>query len=322
MTVTVCTYTSNVLFRRGGIRKETVKAWIDNTGIVKSLQSNLAANTLADISLGAFDEIFQHLTISQKDSMYVMDQEGRILYCSKRERIGQLFQASDSEEYHAFEGTGIQLYGAKDPGHGIAEVIIDEGTANAISTNVDYYGSSRQDNVKLFENLSLSSCSHTLKVRVTGTKNASSSSTYITADRVKIFSKLLVNSGFESGSLSPWLGQWNPALAGVETNYPKSGTYDAYLHPTTSADVAIYQIITAPSTRTYTLTANAATNITTGVQLGVDVNGMQAGTSAVSGSSYGLYTISFSATAGQTIKIWYYSSKKNGWATLDQVNLY
>ncbi|MBD0381478.1 cache domain-containing sensor histidine kinase [Paenibacillus sedimenti] len=64
------------------------------------LDGNVVGSLYMDISLGAFDEIFQHLTISQEDGMYVTDQEGRILYSNKPEKIGQIFQATDSEVYH------------------------------------------------------------------------------------------------------------------------------------------------------------------------------------------------------------------------------
>ncbi|MFC5406094.1 glycoside hydrolase [Cohnella soli] len=222
----------------------------------------------------------------------------------------------------SFDGTGVKLYGAKDPGHGIAEVIIDEGTPSASSTLVDYYSPTRQDNVKLFERLNLASGTHTLKVKVTGTKNTLATSAYITVDKVEAVSNLLGNAGFESGGLSPWAGEWNPSLAGVESYYPKSGAYDAYLHPTSSLDVAIYQTVTVPATRTYTLTAYAATNIVSGVQLGADVNGTQAAAKYITGNTgYGYYTLTFNANAGQTVKIWYYANRTNGWAVLDQVVL-
>ncbi len=65
------------------------------------LDGNVVGSLYVDISLSAFDEIFQYLTISQKDGMYVMDESGRILYSNKHDAIGQMFQpVADSEEYH------------------------------------------------------------------------------------------------------------------------------------------------------------------------------------------------------------------------------
>ena len=132
---------------------------------------------------------------------------------------------------------------------------------------------------------------------------------------------LLSNAGFESGSLSPWNGEIKPWLAGVETNYPHTGTHDAYLHPTSSRDVRLAQTITAPATRTYTLSAYAANN-TGNVQFGADVNGTQVRNLKVTGNvGYHLYTTTFTATAGQSIKVWYYAHAINGWATIDDVSL-
>jgi hypothetical protein len=93
-----------------------------------------------------------------------------------------------------FTGTQVKLYGAKDPGHGIAAISIDGGS----ETNVDYYASSRQGQQLMYTSPTLSSGSHTVKVRLTGTKNAASSGTYITVDRADIAG----SSGAETSSLT------------------------------------------------------------------------------------------------------------------------
>ncbi|HEX3044480.1 MAG TPA: hypothetical protein VHY08_06980, partial [Bacillota bacterium] len=81
-----------------------------------------------------------------------------------------------------FNGTQIKIYAAKASNHGIAAVSIDGGA----ETNVDFYASSRQEQALVYTSPSLAVGAHTLKVRVTGTKNASSSSYPIPADRVDI----------------------------------------------------------------------------------------------------------------------------------------
>jgi O-glycosyl hydrolase/riboflavin biosynthesis pyrimidine reductase len=81
-----------------------------------------------------------------------------------------------------FHGTAIDLYGAKAPNHGIAAVSIDGGP----ETLVDFYAPSRIDNVVAYSSPGLSAGNHTLKVRVTGTKNGLSSGFSIPADRVDI----------------------------------------------------------------------------------------------------------------------------------------
>ncbi|NLG83884.1 MAG: hypothetical protein GX493_04590 [Firmicutes bacterium] len=134
---------------------------------------------------------------------------------------------------------------------------------------------------------------------------------------------LLANPGFETGSLAPWQAEWNTSLAGVETNYPYEGRYDAYLHPNTFQDVAIYQMVTAPATRKYTLEAFCATNISNDIWIGVDVNGQEVGDTYINNDGmYQKYIIEFEATAGAKIKVWYYAARTNGWGTIDEVKLY
>lgn len=221
----------------------------------------------------------------------------------------------------SFNGSQISLYGAKAPNHGIAAVSIDGGKEEF----VDLYKSSRTDNAFLYTSPLLHEGTHTLKVRVTGLKNAASSSSVITADSVVVtpsIVSLLGNSSFEAAALSPWSGEWNPSLTGVETSYPFNGLKDAYLHPTATSDVALYQNVVAPTTGTYILTAHAATNTASFASLGVDVAGVQQGNVSIKNTSkYQYYQVKFQANAGQTIKVWYYAKKGTGWATIDQVTL-
>jgi hypothetical protein len=81
-----------------------------------------------------------------------------------------------------FSGTQARLYGSVAPHHGIASVSIDNGTA----VDVDFFSATREDQKLLWTSPVLSAGTHTLKVTVTGRKNASSSDFVITADRVDI----------------------------------------------------------------------------------------------------------------------------------------
>jgi beta-xylosidase len=81
-----------------------------------------------------------------------------------------------------FNGRQIRLYGARAPNHGIAAVRIDNGA----EVNVDFYAAIRSDNTLLWTSPTLAAGNHTLRVRVTGTRNPSSSGNPITADRVDI----------------------------------------------------------------------------------------------------------------------------------------
>lgn len=82
----------------------------------------------------------------------------------------------------AFTGRQILLYGLTDPNHGIADVSIDGGA----ETNVDFYSATRTGNVLLWTSPFVTDGQHTLKVRVTGTKNANSGGTYLAIDRADI----------------------------------------------------------------------------------------------------------------------------------------
>jgi mannan endo-1,4-beta-mannosidase len=81
-----------------------------------------------------------------------------------------------------FVGTQIVLHSINAPNAGIIAVSIDSGA----ETNIDLYASSRTDDFVVYTSPTLASSQHTLKVRVTGTKNVSSSAYYGTADRVDI----------------------------------------------------------------------------------------------------------------------------------------
>lgn len=80
-----------------------------------------------------------------------------------------------------FSGQTIQWIAEKKSTHGIAEVYID----NVLQTKVDLYSPTEQKGVFLFSKSGLSPGIHTIKIRVTGTKRAESTGTYIVHDRFK-----------------------------------------------------------------------------------------------------------------------------------------
>lgn len=81
-----------------------------------------------------------------------------------------------------FYGTQIKLYDSKNPVNGIGGVSIDGGA----ETMVDYYAASQTNYQLIYTSPTLTRGNHTLKVRVTGTKNGSATNYYINADRVDI----------------------------------------------------------------------------------------------------------------------------------------
>ena len=72
-----------------------------------------------------------------------------------------------------FTGTRIAFYGVKDPQHGIGAISIDGGP----ETMVDFFAGTRSGNQLMFTSAVLPAGSHTFRIRVTGTKNASASAT-------------------------------------------------------------------------------------------------------------------------------------------------
>jgi hypothetical protein len=83
-----------------------------------------------------------------------------------------------------FAGTQARLYAATAPWHGKAGVSLDGGA----ETTIDLYSSAKADQVLVYTSPVLASATHTLSVRVLGTRNASSTDTYITGDRVDVTS--------------------------------------------------------------------------------------------------------------------------------------
>jgi Glycosyl hydrolase family 59 len=82
----------------------------------------------------------------------------------------------------SFVGTQIQFYGVKDPGHGIGAVSIDGGS----ETQIDFYSATRAGDQLMWTSPVLAQGIHTFTLRVTGTKNASSSNTWVVPDAVNI----------------------------------------------------------------------------------------------------------------------------------------
>ena len=85
-----------------------------------------------------------------------------------------------------FTGTQLALLSVMDTGNGKAAISVDGGAEKT----VDYYPSSglRSGEDLMFTTAKLAKGTHTVKVRVTGTKNAASSGTYISIDRAEVWS--------------------------------------------------------------------------------------------------------------------------------------
>jgi endoglucanase len=81
-----------------------------------------------------------------------------------------------------FNGTSLLLYAARASHHGIAAVSVDGGP----ESDVDLYAATRADQALLFTTPMLANGTHTVRVRVTGRKNAASTDFIVNADRADV----------------------------------------------------------------------------------------------------------------------------------------
>ena len=141
---------------------------------------------------------------------------------------------------------------------------------------------------------------------------------------------LLEKSGFEEYT-SPALGvpgwvsdpiRQTPAFS--DTNQPYSGANNGACFTSDLLDCGVYQEVTAPSTGTYTLTFYATSDRDGGF-VGANVNDATVVYSSVEARgfrNYGApYTMTFQATAGDTIRVWMYSPPIPGYVVIDDVSL-
>jgi len=127
----------------------------------------------------------------------------------------------------SFVGNKVELYTSKASHHGIAAVSIDNGT----EILVDLYSATRQDFVMAFSSVSLTEGNHTIKIRVTGTKAASSSGTYVVIDYLKVY------SGSASSSATTSLMN-APAPASLATSEAElTGQIQVFPNPVKSGDL-------------------------------------------------------------------------------------
>lgn len=112
-----------------------------------------------------------------------------------------------------FTGAAVHLYGGVGPSAGIGAVSIDGGP----ETLVDFYAASAGGNKLLWKSSPLAAGSHTMVLRVTGTKNAASSGTYVVPDRADIMTEVVAlalpttttatSTGWAKFSRNPVLGK-------------------------------------------------------------------------------------------------------------------
>lgn len=82
----------------------------------------------------------------------------------------------------SFTGNQLKLYAPTAPWHGQAAVSVDTAPA----TTVDFYSPTRVDQALVYTSPPLAAGTHTVTVRVTGTRNTNSTGTVVPADRADI----------------------------------------------------------------------------------------------------------------------------------------
>ncbi|WP_045744926.1 glycoside hydrolase family 43 protein [Actinoplanes rectilineatus] len=82
-----------------------------------------------------------------------------------------------------FTGTQLGLLSVRDTGNGIAAISVDGGA----ETSVDFYGAIRVGEALTYLTPKLAYGTHTVRVRVTGTKSSASAGTVVSLDRAEIW---------------------------------------------------------------------------------------------------------------------------------------
>ncbi|WP_162463317.1 CBM35 domain-containing protein [Paenibacillus psychroresistens] len=150
--------------------------------------------------------------------------------------------AADDYYQIRFTGSQVKVYGEKNASFGIIAVSVDGGP----ETLVDLYSSTRVVNTLLYASSTLTNSSHIVKVRVTGTKNASSNNTYTTADRVVITTGIVTINDDETGTGEnqyEYVGSWSASAntqAYMQTDHYDNVTNDYYQIRFTGSQVKVY----------------------------------------------------------------------------------
>ncbi len=83
-----------------------------------------------------------------------------------------------------FTGRQVKLYGIQGRGYGIATISVDNGTP----TTVDLYANKTDTKFTMFTSNTLSTGNHTVKVTLSGNKNAAATNAWINIDKADIYS--------------------------------------------------------------------------------------------------------------------------------------
>lgn len=204
------------------------------------------------------------------ESTIVDDRDGAITYYSaawdqttEAGAYNSTISCSNKTGYYAqltFTGTSVSLYSKKGPGGGYSDIYLD----GQLVATFDGYNATAQYQVLAYQNNSLSSGQHTIKIQVKGIKNPSSSGYYVNLDYIEYSgstatptptptpggTNLVTNPGFESGTTS-WY--WDPAWTRV-TSDKYTGSYSAKCTGTGVWDQLSQNNISVTTNTDYTFT--------------------------------------------------------------------
>ena len=119
-----------------------------------------------------------------------------------------------------FTGVQVELYAAKASHHGIAAIRIDNGQ----ETLVDLYSANRQEQALFYTSPVLAKGTHTLQIRVTGSKNAQSSGAVVAIDRLDVIedappaSPPSLKAGSYNDTALSYAGSWNVSTGPAKYN--------------------------------------------------------------------------------------------------------
>ena len=91
--------------------------------------------------------------------------------------------AADAVATLRFRGTGVRLYGIRDPRHGIGRVTLDDNAP----FDIDFYGPERRGDQQVWESAELAAGMHTLTIATTGRHDPLAQGNFIAIDRAEVF---------------------------------------------------------------------------------------------------------------------------------------
>ncbi len=199
------------------MKEDTIKAFVDSTLIVSVIDNSYSYGQIGILVSKWQNSEFDNISIVPTDNLGGLSVDDAVQGSGYNsfDYVGsgwqhctacgtELYDQTNSWDNVAgdyasvkFRGTQIKFYGVKDPRHGIGAVSVDGGQ----ETNIDFYASVRNGDQLMWTSPYLAEGDHVFKLRVTGTRNPSSSDSWVVPDKVVIFSSS--STGIEEQNIVP-----------------------------------------------------------------------------------------------------------------------